>query len=457
MEFDVVIAGGGFAGAYCARQLGKHWGRHEGPKRVALLSESNVFVFQPMLAEVAGSTLGPTDVVNPLRLFCRHVSVFQCRVERIDWPKRQLVVDGGRFTENRRIGFKQLVLALGSVVNLSSIPGMKEHGWPLKYVPDALRLRAAVISRLEEANLAEDPETRRALLTFVIVGGGFTGAEAAGQIHGLVHAARAFYTTLANSPIRVVLIHSGPELLPEIGPSLGGYARRALERNGLEVMLNTRVASITATEVKCENGESILANTVLTTIGNGPNPLLVEFARELKLEAPKGRIAVEPTMQVPGVPGAWAIGDCAAVPWNDRGRMKTCPPTAQFALRQGKQLADSLIRIAKGGAALPFSYRYMGQLAAIGEREAVAEIFGFKFHGFIAWWMWRTIYLAKLPGVSRRLRVVIDWTYDLIFPREISVLVPPPRPPQSAHSDPSPDVQGAPAASLKSSATAGVR
>ncbi|MGH7995319.1 MAG: FAD-dependent oxidoreductase [Opitutaceae bacterium] len=426
MDFDIVIAGGGFAGAYCARRLGAHFGPEAGPRRVALIAERNVLVFQPMLAEVAGSTLGPADVVNPLRQFCRNVTVLQGSVQKIDWGRRELIVDGGRFTRNQMMGFRQLVLALGNVANLSMLPGMMEYGWPLKYVPDALRLRAALIDRLEEANLADDPKVRAPLLTFVVVGGGFTGVEAAGQLLGLVRQARKFYPALASTRIRFVLAHGGPELLPEIGRSLGGYARRALERRGVEVRLNTLVSAITASQVHLSDGNRIDAHTVVTTVGSSPNPVAVELTRELGLAHQKGRIQVEPTLQVAGEKGLWAIGDCAAVPWVDRGSIKTCPPTAQFAVRQGRKLADNLFRISKGGAARPFRYRYMGQLAAIGEREAVAEVMGFHFRGFFAWWLWRTIYLAKLPGVGRRLRVVIDWTFDLFFPRDIGILLPPP-------------------------------
>lgn len=425
MQFDIVIAGGGFAGAYCARRLGRLYGRAEGERRVALIAERNIFVFQPMLAEVAGSTLGPTDVVNPLRQFCRGVTVLQGAIQKIDGSRRHVVVDGGRFTRNVEIGFGQLVLALGSVANLAMVPGMTEYGWPLKYVSDALRLRAALINRMEEANLAQGHKTRCQLLTFVVVGGGFTGAEAAGQILGFVKQAHAFYPALDAVPPRVVLVHGGTELLPEIGESLGRYARQTLERRGVEVLLNTRVSSVTASEVFFSHGGSICAHTIVTTIGSAANPVVAELCRELSISAPKGRIAVAPTMRVPGHDALWAVGDCASVPWNDRGKAKTCPPTAQFALRQGLQLAENLFRTAKGGPPRPFRYRYRGQLAAIGEREAVAEVYGLHFRGFLAWWMWRTIYLAKLPGLSRRLRVVTDWTYDLFFPRDISLLLPP--------------------------------
>ncbi len=226
MDFDVVIAGGGFTGAYCGRALGRALGPAEGVRRVALVAERNVLVFQPMLAEVAGSTLNPVDVVNPLRLFCRGINVLQGTIQKIDWAAKTLEMDGGRFTRDHRIGFGQLVLALGNVTNNGAIPGMTEYGWPMKNVADALRLRAALINRLEEANLAEDLEVRARLLSFVVVGGGYTGVETAGQLYDFVRQAHRYYPNLRHSVVRVVLVHAQGELLGEIGPDLGAYARR---------------------------------------------------------------------------------------------------------------------------------------------------------------------------------------------------------------------------------------
>ncbi len=426
MHYDVVIAGGGFAGAYCARALAKALGPTEGEKRVALISERNVLVFQPMLAEVAGSSLTPTDVVNPLRQYCRGVTVLQGAIQHIDWAGKSLVLDGGRFTRNHTLTFTHLVLALGNVTDLSSVPGLADYGRPMKNVADAVRLRSVVINRLEEANLVEDPAIRARLLTVVVVGGGYTGVETAGQLLDFLRESHAFYANLRDTPPRVVLVHSRGQLLMEIGEKLGGYAEEVLEKNGVEVRLNTRVAEVSASRVTFDNGESIAANTVVSTVGSAPNPIVMDLCQQLGLAAERGRVAVEPTLRVPGHDSLWIAGDCASVPWNDRGEVKTAPPTAQFALRQGTILGQNLAAVLRGGALVPFTYRYMGQLATIGEREAVAEVMGFHFRGFFAWWLWRTIYLAKLPGTLRKLRVMIDWSFDLVFPRDISVILPPP-------------------------------
>jgi len=426
MHYVIVIAGGGFAGAYCARALGRALGREQGERRVALIAERNVLVFQPMLAEVVGSALNATDVVNPLRQFCRGVNVLQGAIQRIDWATKTVTLDGGRFTRNHAVTFDQLVLALGSVTDLSAVPGMADYGWPMKNVADALRLRAVIINRLEEANLVADAAVRRRLLTFVIVGGGYTGVETAGQLLDFVRDAQGFYANLHDTEPRVILAHSRAQLLTDIGADLGGYAAEVLERNGVGVRLNTRVAEVTATRVIFEGGESVEANTVVTTIGSAPNPIVLDVCRQLGIEAVKGRVPTAPTMRVPGHDDLWVAGDCAAVPWNDRGETKIAPPTAQLALRQGTILGRNLAWVLRGAEPSAFTYRYMGQLAAIGRREAVAEVMGFHFRGFFAWWMWRTIYLSKLPGTLRKLHVVIDWTFELLFPRDISLLLPPP-------------------------------
>lgn len=424
MRYDVVIVGGGFAGAWCAKTLGRLLGPG-GEKRVALIAESNVMVFQPMLAEVAGSSLSPLDVVNPLRQLCRHVDVLQGEVQRIDWARKTIAVNGGRFSRNHEIGFGQLVLTLGSVTDLSRVPGMAEYGRPMKSVADALRLRATVINRLEEANLVDDPALRERLLTIVVAGGGYTGVETAGQLLDFMTGARRYYANLNNTPIRVVLVHGHDHLLAEIGPELGTHAQRVLEKRGMEIRLNTRVAEITADRVIFADGNVIEAHTIVTTIGNAPNPVVLDLCAQLNLVTERGRVRTDETLRVPGHPELWSAGDCAAVPWNDRGEIKTSPPTAQFAQRQGVQIARNIAAVLKGGAPAPFRYRYMGQMAAIGEREAVAEVFGFRFSGFFAWWMWRTVYLGKLPGVLRKLRVMTDWTFELIFPRDLSIVLPP--------------------------------
>ncbi len=424
MKFEVVIVGGGFAGAYCARTLARELG-HGGEMRVAIVSEDNVLTFQPMLAEVAGSSLSPFDVVNPLRDFCRGVNVLRGTVRAIDWKTKTVRLDAGRFTPDHAIEFEHLVVAMGSVVDFSQVPGMAQHGLPMKTVAHALRLRSAVINRLEEANLTEDLIARRRLLTFVVVGGGYTGVETAGQMLDFLQNVKPLYCNLREEKIRVVLVHSRGHLLAEIGEELGDYAQRVLERRGTEVIVNARVTEVDVDEAVLSNGTTIETHTVISTVGNTTHPVLVDLCKQLGVAMVKGRIPTEPTMRVAGQTNLWAAGDCAAVPWGS----EVSPPTAQFALRQGVQLARNLARTLRGEAALAFTHKNLGQLATVGERAAVAEMFGYRFSGFLAWFLWRTIYLAKLPGLSRKLRVMVDWTFELFFPRDVSLLVPPPEEP----------------------------
>lgn len=424
MKFDVVILGGGFAGAYCARALARQLGKNS-DQRVALVSEDNVLTFQPMLPEVAGSSLSPFDVVNPLRDFCKNVNVLRGAVRKVDWESKTVILDAGRFTPNHTIGFTHLVLTIGSIVDFSQVPGMAQHGLPMKTVAHALRLRSAVINRLEEANLSEDLEARKRLLTFVVVGGGYTGVETAGQLLDFLEDVQSLYGNLRGQKLRVVLVHSRPHLLAEIGEELGDYAQRVLERRGMEILVNARVVEVGADEAVLDNGNSIETHTVISTVGNITHPVLVDLSRQLKIEMARGRIATEPSMRVVGQTNLWAAGDCAAVPWSG----KESPPTAQFALRQGTQLGRNLARALRGKPTFPFTHQDLGQLATVGRRAAVAEIMGLHFSGFLAWWMWRTIYLAKLPGLSRKLRVMVDWTFELFFPRDVSLLIPPPEEP----------------------------
>lgn len=421
MKYDIVIAGGGFGGAYCARELARKLSS-EGARRVALVAEENVFTFQPMLAEVAGSSLSPFDVVNPLRLFCRGISVLRGTVRGVNWEKKALELDGGRFTPDCTIEFDQLVLALGSVVDFSKVPGLAQHGLPMKTVADALRLRSAVINRLEEANLTDDKAAKRRLLTFVVVGGGYTGVETAGQLLDFLKAAQDYYQNLKDEKIRVVLVHSRGHLLAEIGEKLGDYAQHVLESRGMEVLLNARVVEAAVDRAVLGDGSSIETHTIISTVGNAPHPAILDLCKQLGVETIKGRVPVDEFLRVKGQEKLWAIGDCAAVPYKD----DFAPPTAQFALREGTQLGRNLARLVTHEALEAFHYKDLGQLATVGERAAVAEVMGFHFSGFIAWWMWRTIYLAKLPGLVRKLRVMVDWTFELFFPRDVSLLIPPP-------------------------------
>ncbi len=313
LQFDVVIAGGGFAGVYCARALARELGE-QAQRRVALIARENFMVFQPMLAEVVGSALSPRHVVNPLRLLCRGVTVLRADIVGIDLASKRIQLEAGDFTGGVSVEFEHLVLTLGGIVDLSRVPGMPEHAFLMKNVGDALKLRGGIIDRFEEANTVTESAERRVLLTFVVVGGGYSGVETAGQILDLANEIVRFYPRIAPGEIRVVLVHSGAHLLPEISESLGHYTEENLRARGVEVIVNARVTAMTASRVMLSDGRMIESHTVVSTVGNAPHPLLGELCKKNGIAAEKARVITDATLRVPGHERLWAAGDCAAVP-----------------------------------------------------------------------------------------------------------------------------------------------
>jgi NADH dehydrogenase len=420
IKLDIAILGGGFAGVYCARRLTRELGRRTKLK-VGLISEENYMVFQPMLPEVAGSSISPRHVVNPLRLLCRHAEIFRGCVESIDWPGHKLIFNAGPFSGNLQITFNHLVLALGAVTDLSRIPGMPEHAFLIKNVGDAMFLRTTLLGRIEEANLESRTDVKRRLLTFVVVGGGYSGVETAGHILDLFQSIRVYYPNVAADDVKVHLVHSEDHLLPTLSRKLGEYSARKLQSRGLIVVLKQMVKSVTANRVYLSSGDVIETNTVISTVGNAPHPLVTKLCADFKLENVKGSLLTESTGQVKGQPNLWAAGDCAAFPAVAGGY---CPKTAQFAIRQGNLIGCNIARQGRGEKLDPLSFKGLGEMASIGHHIAVADILGFQFSGFFAWWLWRTVYLAKLPRLDRKIRVMLDWTLDLFFPRDLNHLSP---------------------------------
>jgi NADH:ubiquinone reductase (H+-translocating) len=416
-SFPVVILGGGFAGTYCARALTA--GLHDGAETVALLADKNAMLFHPMLAEVSGSSISPLHVVNPLREFCRGSSIFMGSVEEVDLNEQTVRFSPGPFVHDATLKFEHLVLAIGSVVDVSRVPGMPEHGYLMKTVGDAIRLRADVIHRLEEASVTTDAAVRRRLLTFVVVGGGYSGVETAGQLYDLLRDVHKFYPRLDRKDFRLVLVHSGPYLLPQIGEELGRYCGEHLEKRGIEVRLDTRVNAITAERAILGTGDAIETNTVVTTVGNATHPVIKKLIDRYQLANSKGRLVTEPTMQVKGHENLWAAGDCAAVPLTDAS---VSPATAQFAIRQGTILGKNIIALKSKRPLAAFGFKALGEMASLGHLNAVGKVFGFKVSGLLGWLTWRAVYLSKLPGLERKLKVFIEWSLELLFPRDISLL-----------------------------------
>jgi NADH dehydrogenase len=415
-KIKIVIAGGGFAGLYAAKYLDKHLARRPDVE-VTLIARENFILFTPMLHEVAAGDLAPGDIVNPLRRILHHVNVIEADVQDVDLGGRTIRCVHGLDRSELEFDFDHLLLALGSETNFFDNAGIRDWSVTMKNLSDAALLRNRMVAFLEEASVERDAATRRQWLTFVIAGGGFAGSETAGAINDFVREAAKFYPFLGREEIRVVVIHPGDYLLPELGEELGRYAERKMCDRNVEVIKGARVASYDGWVVMLNNGMSIPAATLVWTAGVKPSPVLAE----LSCPKEKGRICANEYLQVSGFTGLWAVGDCAAI--LDATSRGFYPPTAQHGMREGITAAKNIERTIDGQPLHPFRYRTMGMLASIGHHTGVASMFGFKFSGFIAWWMWRSIYLMKLPRLAKKLRVMMAWTLDLLFGREIEQMI----------------------------------
>jgi NADH:ubiquinone reductase (H+-translocating) len=414
----IVIIGGGFAGTATALKLEKTY-RRDPSVEITLIDSENFFTFTPLLAEVPSGSIQPKHIVFPLRALLKRTKVKQAEVKEVDLNNRTVTAAHCQACGDELLPFDQLVLASGSTPNYFGLPGVAEHALTIKSLADATALHAQVIDKLEHADLQSDPVARRQMLTFVVAGGGFAGVETLAELNDFVRGAKKFYPNVSPEDVRMVLIHSGNRILPEVSKSLSAYALKKLRSRGVEVLLETRVLGCRGDCVTLSNGDELLASTFVWAAGTAPSPILA------RLDLPRtkaGKIEVDATMAVSGHPGLWAVGDSAAIPDVVTGGL--CPPTAQYALRQGKRLAQNIAAVLENREPEPFKFKTLGVLAGLGRRSAVAEIFGLQFSGFIAWWLFRTIYLMKLPGFERKLRVAIDWTLDLFFPRDIVYLRP---------------------------------
>jgi len=409
----IVILGGGFGGVYAAMYLEKLLAR-ERAVEICLVSRDNFFLFTPMLHEIAASDLEVTNIVNPLRKLLHKVEVLVGDVNEIDLPNKRVLISRGYRNDSQQVDYDHLVVALGSITNFYNLPGFPELALAMKSLPDAIRLRAQILRHLEEANSECNPIDRKSLLTFVVAGGGFAGVETVAALNDFVREALPFYPNLCEDMLRVMLVHSGSAILPELGESLGSYAEKVLARRGVEICLKTRVKSLTESKVFLADGVSIPSRTLVWTAGTVPSPII----SSLPCAKERGRILVNQFLGVPNWPDVWAVGDCAFVP-DIRNPGKSHPPTAQHAIGEGKVVAQNIAAALFGRPLKSFSFKTIGLLASIGRRSGVARVFGFNFSGFFAWWMWRTIYLSKLPGLDKKIRVAFDWTLDLLFPKDV--------------------------------------
>ncbi|MBZ0187391.1 MAG: FAD-dependent oxidoreductase, partial [Candidatus Obscuribacterales bacterium] len=407
----IIILGGGFAGVKCAKTLRKLLSKED--VEIVLFNKENHMVFHPLLAEVASAAIKTKDVAAPLRLL---LSKVKCRTEEV------LNIDlDGSFVEyeaydgtRRKMSYDQIVISCGTSANLAMIQGMDEHAFALKTVGDALLIQSHVIDQLEKAEVCDDPEKKSWFLSFIVIGGGFSGVEVAGEINELVRKSCRYYESVCNADVRVVLVHSQSQILPEVNPSLREFARAKMEKVGVEFILNAAASHANNRGVFLKDETFVPGATIVCTVGTRPH-FLVE---RLTIEKDRGRLKTCADMSLPGYNNAWSIGDCAAIPNEVTGEMS--PPVAQFAERQGVQVAHNIKARLDDKPTSPFSYHMKGVMCSIGGHNAVAQIGNFRVSGFPAWFLWRSIYLMKLPSFMQKCKVGIEWACDLIFPRDIT-------------------------------------
>ncbi len=406
----ILILGGGFAGAYTARSLEKIW-KGSGDIEVTLVSKENYFLLTPLLFEAGSGVLEPRHAVNPIRLMFDHVRFLQGTVEAIEIDQHAVTV---RLIDDRvqKLEFDQIVLAIGGVTNTKVIPG-SEQARTFKTLFDAISLRNHCIRLFERADGEMDEHKRRALLTFVIIGGGLVGLELQGELTEFIKNVARAYPRIRVENIRFYLIEAGPRLVPELVPDLGEYAQKVLARRGVNVRLNTPVKSMDATHVHIGESETIDSETIVLAAGVAANPLLARLPVE---KDRKGRAAVHGTMQSRSHPFVWALGDCASIP-DPNGN--PYPMLAQHALREARLMGKNISAVLRGQTPKPFIYSNKGTLAALGRHKGVGLVYGIKIYGFLAWWVWRTYYLLQMPHFDRRLRLVIDWTIALFFRNDV--------------------------------------
>lgn len=419
----IVILGGGFAGMRTAECLEEKL-RTDFSISLTLINETNALLFTPMLAEVAGSSLEPSHISTPLRSTLRRTEFIRGIVAEVDLEKRLVILrsDAGAdgAPAKREVPYDHLVFALGSISNFLGMTNIEKFAFNFKTLLDAIRIRNHVIEMFERADRESDAALRSSLLTFVVAGGGFAGVELAGALNDFAHGILADYPRLHPHELNIVLVHSRDRVLPELSESLARYAQEKMQLRGVSFRLNTRIVDARPGMVLLSDGK-IHTETLVWTAGTAPSPLL----KSLRLEKDKrGALLVDGTLAVPGRPGLWAIGDCAAV--NDPMTGHPCPPTAQFAIREAEVLASNIVAQLEGRPTRGFHFDSLGALCVVGHQTACAELrvpFApgkfLRFSGLFAWFLWRGIYLAKLPGLERKIRVLVDWTIELFFPRDI--------------------------------------
>jgi NADH dehydrogenase len=408
----IVVAGGGYVGMYTALGLRKRLSK--GKARITVVDPRSAMTYQPFLPEAAAGNLEPRHVVVPLRKTLKGCDVVTARIIGIDHANRTLRLEPPA-GPSYDLAYDELVVAIGSVARTLPIPGLAEHGMGFKQIEEAIALRNHVLDRLDVAQSVPDGRTRDRALTFVFVGGGYAGVEALAEIEDMARFATRYYPDIAEGDLRFVLVEATGRILPEVGEDMGRYTVRELERRGIEVRLNTRLESAVDRHMVLSDGEELDADTLVWTAGVKANPVLT--ASDLPLDD-KGRVKALPNLTVEGVEHAWTAGDNAAVPdLANPGQL--CSPSAQHAVRQARQLAVNLARSLEGEPLQDYHHRHVGSVASLGLHKGVAQVYGIKAKGFVAWFMHRTYHMSRMPTFNKKVRVVLDWTLALFFRRDV--------------------------------------
>ncbi len=419
---NIVILGGGFAGTNVADQLAALLPNPE-DARITLVDQSNYSLFTPMLTEVAGGQIDTHHIVRPLRDMSPRIEFIQGRIEAIDTAFKTVRLAVGDAQSNLPqnnpvLPYDHLVVAVGSVPHYYDIPGLKEHSLTNKTLEEAAAIRKRVLSVLERANVETNPGLRRALLTIVVGGGGYTGVETIAAINDLVRDHLPDYPQLKQEDVRMLLFEAEDRLMMELSAvNLAAYAQHKLEERGVEVRLNATLAEAGDGWITFKDGERIETQTLIWAGGVTPSPIVESLGAQVGKH--KGLVA-DACCMVPGLSGVWAVGDCAEIPMPNSD--KTYAPTAQNAQREGAQAARNIVAVMRGEEPQPFEYTPIGELAIVGKRSGVAQVYGVSFSGITAWAMWRAIYLAKMPGLGQRFRILMDWTLDVLVGRDVPEL-----------------------------------
>jgi NADH dehydrogenase len=409
---QIVILGGGFAGIYTARALERMLRPDEAD--ICLVNRENYWVYQPMLPEVISGSIAIMNVVCPIRRLCPRTNLVMREVEDIDLKNKIVTVSPGFRPRAKKIPYDNLVIALGEVTNYYGMPGMIENAMPFRTLADAIAIRNHVIHVLEEADCEDDPDLRRKLLTIVVGGGGFSGVEVVAELNNFVHEVKKNYMRLRDEQMRCVLVHSRARILPEMADPLALFAQKILKRRGVEIILNDRLVAATSEKAILKSGLEIPCKTIISTVPSGSPPVL----QKLDCAKDKGSLLVNTALELTGYEGqVWALGDCVSLKTVSG---KVVPPTAQHATREATTCATNITAALRGGKQALFTFEGLGTLGSLGHGSAVAQILGVKISGWLAWMLWRNIYLWKIPGIKSKVRIGIDWFIHLLFPADLA-------------------------------------